>query len=102
MRHSIKVKQESLSAEDIIQCYKKNKMLNHSNKILVVCNTIRKAQEMYDELKEADIDLNLNVFQMIESSWNRKSKNLGKPIQMKNKESWIAAMGFGSQRQLLK
>lgn len=62
MRHSIKVKQESLSAEDIIQCYKKNKMLNRSNKILVVCNTIRKAQEIYDELIEADIDLDLNVF----------------------------------------
>lgn len=62
LRHSIKVKQEALSAEDIIRCYQENKRLNRSNKILVVCNTIRKAQQMYDELKKADPDLNLNVF----------------------------------------
>ena len=80
MRHSIKVKQESLSAEDIIQCYKKNKMLNHSNKILVVCNTIRKAQEMYDELKEADIDLNLNVFH------SRFTRNDRKQLESEIKE----------------
>ena len=80
MRHSIKVKQESLSAEDIIQCYKKNKRLNRSNKILVVCNTIRKAQEMYDELKEADIDLNLNVFH------SRFTRNDRKQLESEIKE----------------
>lgn len=52
VRHSVCVRQGSLSAEEIINCYRHNQSLQRSNKILVVCNTIRKAQTVYDELKE--------------------------------------------------
>lgn len=61
IRHSVCVKQNSLLVEDILYCYYNNIKLNRSNKILVVCNTIRKAQEIYRQLKNEN-NLKLNIF----------------------------------------
>ena len=61
-RHNIKVYDKELNAEDILEKYESNKSLGKSNKILVVCNTVRKAQELYDALKEEADDKELHIF----------------------------------------
>ena len=55
LRHNVKVIDEKLTAEAIAEFYKKNKSSesNQGNKILVVCNTVKKAQAIYGALKES-------------------------------------------------
>ncbi|MDO4323469.1 MAG: CRISPR-associated helicase Cas3' [Lachnospiraceae bacterium] len=52
VRHSVCVKNITMAAEDIVTRYRENREAERGNKILVVCNTVRKAQRMYDELSE--------------------------------------------------
>lgn len=52
IRHNIKVKQETINAKDIYEKFQENVKLGRSNKILVICNTVRKARELYTEIKE--------------------------------------------------
>lgn len=47
-RHNISIRQRALNAEDIRAVYHREE----EKKILVVCNTVRRAQELYEELKE--------------------------------------------------
>lgn len=60
-RHNLKVYDSKLNSELIYEKYIENKKYNKNNKILVVCNTIKKVQEIYKELKEKKIE-NLNIF----------------------------------------
>lgn len=61
-RHNVKVINNEISAEDIVAKHYANINDNKPNKILVICNTIRKAQTMYDEIvKEVDED-NVHIF----------------------------------------
>ena len=61
-RHNVKVINNEISAEDIIAKHYANINDNKPNKILVICNTIRKAQAMYDEIvKEVEVD-NVHIF----------------------------------------
>lgn len=55
LRHNILVKAEELSVTDVLNQYKTNKALAKGNKILVICNTVKKAQEIYEKLSEADM-----------------------------------------------
>ena len=48
-RHSVKVMDESICEDDIIQCYNQNIKEGKGNKILVVCNTIKESSE--DKIK---------------------------------------------------
>lgn len=50
-RHSVSVKDGAIQVEDIVTQYLENKKSGKSNKILIVCNTIKKAQALYEELK---------------------------------------------------
>jgi CRISPR-associated helicase Cas3/CRISPR-associated endonuclease Cas3-HD len=50
-RHNIKVLDSEISIQDVLCLYKENQRIGKSNKILVVCNTIRIAQKFYDEMK---------------------------------------------------
>lgn len=50
-RHSVSVKDGAIQAEDIVTQYLENKKSGKSNKILIVCNTIKKVQALYEELK---------------------------------------------------
>lgn len=50
-RHNIKVLNKRISSEDILEKFLDNKKTNTNNKILVVCNTIKEAQRLYDNLK---------------------------------------------------
>lgn len=52
VRHYIKIKEEAISIEDIYEKYNKNKKLGKSNKLLVICNTVKKAREVYVALME--------------------------------------------------
>lgn len=52
IRHNVKVIRNEISVEDVIEIYKYNIDRNQSNKILVICNTVKKAQMVYDELNE--------------------------------------------------
>ncbi len=56
-RHHIKVCDKKINAEDIVKLYLKNKEACKSNphkgnKILVVCNKIKTAQNIFDDVKE--------------------------------------------------
>lgn len=57
VRHHIKVCDKKINAEDIVELYLRNKEQrksnpNRSNKILVVCNKIKTAQKLFDDVKE--------------------------------------------------
>ncbi len=51
-RHKVKIFEDTLNMEWIMKVYHENKNSGKSNKILVVCNTVKKAQEIYAELRE--------------------------------------------------
>ncbi|MDU5263401.1 MAG: hypothetical protein E6176_13360, partial [Clostridium celatum] len=50
-RHNLKVIKKRINCDDIYDKYIENKELDKNNKILVVCNTIKEAQKIYEELK---------------------------------------------------
>lgn len=51
-RHNVKICEEKINIAGILERYQSNKQNGKSNKILVVCNTVKKAQEIYEELRE--------------------------------------------------
>lgn len=62
IRHNVKVINDKINVSDITAKYAENKKNNRSNKILVICNTIKRAQALYDEIKnEVDEEI-VNVF----------------------------------------
>lgn len=52
IRHNLKVYREKITADYIIEKYKSNIQCEVSNKILVVCNTVKNAQKIYSDLSE--------------------------------------------------
>ena len=76
IRHNIVLIDDEIGIEHILWQFKKNKKENKkSNKILVICNTIKKAQEIYLKLKEEG-DLKDKI-KMLHSNFiceDRKSK----------------------------
>ncbi len=52
-RHHVKVFPESLEAGAVSGLYRRNEEAGVSNKVLVVCNTVKKAQAVYRELSDA-------------------------------------------------
>lgn len=66
IRHSIKVKDEMINADFIIEKY-------NDNKVLVICNTVKKAQELREEIKEKRTDLK-NVVNLFHSYFIRKHR----------------------------
>lgn len=65
-RHSMNVIEDNINAEYIKKLYNKNK-------VLVICNTVRKAQEIYRNLEEAKIE-NLNLLHARFITNDRKKK----------------------------
>lgn len=79
-RHNVSVRDGAMQAEDIVEQYLKNKALKRSNKILIVCNTIRKAQALYEELKTQLEDT--EEIKLFHSRYTRKDrKRLEKEIR---------------------
>ena len=55
LRHNIKTIKKQLTSNDIIDFYH-NKKEKESCKLLVICNTVKKAQEIYNDLKNNNIE----------------------------------------------
>ena len=73
IRHNIVLIDDQIGMEHILWQFKKNKKENKkSNKILVICNTIKKAQEIYLKLKEED-DLKDKI-NMLHSNFIREDR----------------------------
>lgn len=60
-RHSVKVMDEVINADDILDLYRRNQEQRKRNKILVICNTIKKAQEIYRTLEEEVLEEELHM-----------------------------------------
>ena len=74
IRHKVKVENKEINAEFIKEKYK-------NNKILVVCNTVRKSKEIYDKLKEmgiCDNEINLLHSQFIKKDRAEKEAEISK------------------------
>lgn len=75
-RHSLRVIEQKLNSAFILEKYNSNKT-NKSNKILVVCNTVKKTQKLYDELTNSGIEnLNLLHSKFIKKDRNKKEKQI--------------------------
>ena len=84
IRHNIVLIDDEIGIEQILWQFRKNRKENKkSNKILVICNTIKKAQEIYLKLKEED-DLK-NKINMLHSNFIREDRE--------SKEKEILAFG---------
>lgn len=70
LRHNIQVKAEELSVTDILNQYDANKELEQGNKILVICNTVKKAQEIFEKLSETDTVMKDELF-LLHSKFTR-------------------------------
>ena len=70
-RHNLKVIDTKINYEDIYEKFIQNKKLNKNNKILVVCNTVKKAQELYENLKALVDKEELNI---LHSKFIRKDR----------------------------
>ena len=71
-RHNIKILEEVINAEFIKEKYK-------NNKVLVVCNTVKKAKKIYENLKNLEIqseELNLLHSQFIKKDRAKKEKEI--------------------------
>ncbi len=66
IRHSIKVVNEEINSDFIIKKYNKNK-------VLVICNTVKKAQELYEKIKEDKPELEKDIH-LFHSSFIRKDR----------------------------
>ena len=53
-RHNLKICHSQIDADSIYNKFKENNEKRISNKILVVCNTVKKAQQIYTELLEKE------------------------------------------------
>lgn len=84
IRHNIVLIDDEIGIEQILWQFRKNRKENKkSNKILVICNTIKKAQEIYLKLKEHD-DLKDKI-NMLHSNFIREDRE--------NKEKEILDFG---------
>lgn len=84
IRHNIVLIDDEIRIEEILWQFRKNRKENKkSNKILVICNTIKKAQEIYLKLKEYD-DLKDKI-NMLHSNFIREDRE--------EKEKEILAFG---------
>lgn len=59
-RHNVKVYHSQIDADSIYNKFEENNKNGVSNKILVVCNTVKKAQQLYNELLEKEV-VNINI-----------------------------------------
>ena len=86
IRHSVKVLDEEINAEFIDKIYQKNKNL----KILVICNTIKKANEIYEKLNETkNVNINLIHSRFINSDRKKKEEEIFEFASSTKSGIWI-------------
>lgn len=71
IRHNLKVINKRINSDYIYDKYKENIELNKNNKILVVCNTIKEAQKLYENLIGLIPEEELNI---LHSKFIRKDR----------------------------
>lgn len=69
IRHNLKIVENEMTSGDIIQHYKNNN--SRHKKYLVVCNTIKKAQEIYEEIAE---ELGKDKVKMLHSKYIKRHR----------------------------
>lgn len=67
IRHSIKVLDKEINADDIIAKY------NHKNKVLVICNTVKTATKIYKEIVET---VNKEEVNLLHGNFTRKDRRI--------------------------
>ncbi|MEG2869294.1 MAG: CRISPR-associated helicase Cas3' [Terrisporobacter sp.] len=72
-RHNLKVLDKRINASDIYEKYMQNKDLDKENKVLVVCNTIKEAQRIYEELTNM-IEDGYDEIKILHSKFIRKER----------------------------
>ena len=84
LRHKIRVHDENISAKKILEGYS-------SNKVLIIVNTVKQAQKLYNDLKDKNFNGNLNMFhsKFIKRDRAKKEEEIFKDGQLKNKFSGI-------------
>lgn len=73
-RHNLKVYSSPIDAELISEKYHENIKNDISNKILVICNTVKKSQEIYEELLETVHHSQLNILHNKFTRFDRSKK----------------------------
>lgn len=72
-RHNVKALDKHINSVDIKNMFLNNMKLGCSNKILVVCNTIKEAQKLYNELKECE-EIDNKYINILHSRFIRKER----------------------------
>lgn len=70
IRHFLMAKENELTGQEIIEVYREHCAQGKRKKLLIVCNTIRKAQEIYQTLQGAEIE---NVY-MLHSKFTKADR----------------------------
>ena len=90
-RHNVKIIDEELNSEYIYNHYVKNN--SNNKKCLVVCNTIKKSQEIFADLKEKGL-VNINILhsKFIKKERNEKENKIIEVGETENigNEIWIS------------
>lgn len=73
-RHNLKVIKEEINPEDIYEKYIENKNAGKGNKILVVCNTIKQAQKIYEDLEKILPEEDIKNLNILHSRFIRKDR----------------------------
>lgn len=94
IRHNVKVLEERINADHIIRLFKENMESNKPNKVLVICNTVKDSQKMYESLKDeiGEEYVNLLHSKYIRKDRDEKEKNIKKCGQSNDicNEIWIS------------
>lgn len=79
IRHNVKWIEDSINSEFIKDKYK-------NNRVLVICNTVKKCQELFDELESDNINLNMFHSKFIKKDRANKEKEITKFGKLYNKD----------------
>lgn len=86
-RHNLQILEENINAEAIAELYQ-------TGKLLVICNTVRKAKEIYQQLRDLRLTKNIHLIhsQFIRNDRQAKEKAISKFAKSKDKDEgiWVA------------
>lgn len=73
-RHHVKLIEERINGNDILKLYQDNKQEGRANKILVVCNTVKEAQQIYSELQK-QLGEEEYILHLLHSRYTKEDRN---------------------------
>ncbi|MEG0249585.1 MAG: CRISPR-associated helicase Cas3' [Peptostreptococcus sp.] len=93
-RHNIKVIEKELNSEDIINHYEENN--TESKKYLIVCNTVKNAQKIYEDLVDAGFE-NINI---LHSKFIKKDRSKKEDKIMDTGKTFIEDGDFNNKDEI--